>query len=312
MDRNPVFPRSIRYLIAVAEHASFTKAAEVLYVSQPTLSQQIKQLEDLLDVQLLDRSGRGVRLTDAGEIYLTHARRALGELDAAHRAIHELQDLSRGFLRLGMTPVTDYLTTRLLLGFIGRFPGISVRILEMPQDGIATALAEDRIDVGIAYNSALDSEKCLDDIDTQTLCVERLCLAVGCGHPLADLDGPLDSVEVLRREPLVMLNPDYALRRQVDVFCAEHGIKPSIALEGTSLGLITEVVRLGRFATILPDTICSSQTGMIEVKLVPELPHHATSLIFRKGAYRSPACKAFSELAGEFTSGRCAAVRGTS
>ncbi len=147
MDRNLVFPRSIRYLIAVADMHSFTRAAEALFVSQPTLSQQIKQLEDLLEVQLLDRTGRTVRLTAAGEVYLHHARRALGELNAAKRAIHELQDLSRGTLRLGMTPITDYLAIPLLEKFNARFPGISVITLEMPQDEIKAALAEDRVDI---------------------------------------------------------------------------------------------------------------------------------------------------------------------
>ncbi|HAG59332.1 MAG TPA: transcriptional regulator CynR, partial [Arthrobacter bacterium] len=86
--------RHIRYLTAVAEHQNFTRAAEALHVSQPTLSQQIKQLENSLHVQLLDRSGRTVRLTDAGETYLRYARRALRELDAGTRAIHDVQDLT--------------------------------------------------------------------------------------------------------------------------------------------------------------------------------------------------------------------------
>ena len=96
--------RHLRYLLAVAEHRNFTRAAEALHVSQPTLSQQVRQLEEQLRVQLLDRSGRSVRPTDAGELYLLHARRALRELEAAQRAIHEVRDLSRGRLRLGMTP----------------------------------------------------------------------------------------------------------------------------------------------------------------------------------------------------------------
>ena len=74
-----VFPRTLQYLIAISEHGSFTKAADTLHVSQPTLSQQIKQLEDTLSTPLLDRSGRTIRLTDAGEIYVHHARRAWRE-----------------------------------------------------------------------------------------------------------------------------------------------------------------------------------------------------------------------------------------
>jgi len=81
MTQRDIFPRPLKYLIAVAEHGSYTHAAEALFVSQPTLSQQIKQLEESLELQLLDRSGRTVKLTDAGKIYVHHARRAWAELD---------------------------------------------------------------------------------------------------------------------------------------------------------------------------------------------------------------------------------------
>eukprot|EP01030_Chromulinospumella_sphaerica_P027286 gene27286-biopygen24576 len=96
--------RHIRYLLAVAEHRNFTRAAEALHVSQPTLSQQIKQLEESLGAPLLDRSGRSVNLTDAGQAYVRFARLALQDLQAGTRAMHDVQDLSRGNLRLAMTP----------------------------------------------------------------------------------------------------------------------------------------------------------------------------------------------------------------
>lgn len=304
MDRNLIFPRSLRYLMAVAEHQSFTRAAEVLYVSQPTLSQQIKQLEDLLDVQLLDRTGRTVRLTAAGKVYLHHARRALSELDVAKRAIHELQDLSRGTLRLGMTPITDYLATPLLDQFNARYPSITVSTLEMPQNDIVASLAEDRVDIGIAFSGTLSTEDSSDEVDSHLLFVETLSLAVGDDHPLAGQKGPL-SKHALEQEPLVLFNTDYALRRHIDSYCLEHGITPPVAMDATSLSVIIEIVRLGRLATILPDTIACSQHGLHSIPLLPELPRHTISLICRKGAYKSPACQAFGELAAEWTAGRC-------
>lgn len=85
--------RHIRYLLAVAEHRNFTRAAEALHVSQPTLSQQIRQLEEALGTQLLDRTGRTVRATDAGAAYIGYARRALRELEAGERAVHDVRDL---------------------------------------------------------------------------------------------------------------------------------------------------------------------------------------------------------------------------
>lgn len=304
MDRNSGLPRSIRYVIAVAENRSFTRAAEVLYVSQPTLSQQIKQLEQSLDVQLLDRSGRSVRLTAAGEVYLHHARRALGELDAAKRAVHELSNLSRGSLRLGMTPITDYLTTPLLEQFNARYPGIALSMLEMPQHEIKDALAEDRVDIGIAFSSALSTEEGSDEVDSHILFIETLGLVAGTEHPLAKQRGPL-SKHALEREPLVMFSADYALRRHIDQYCVEHGINLSVAIETTSLSMIMEIVRLGRLATILPDVISCAQPGFHSMALLPELPHHTITLICRKGGHKSPACQAFAELAAEWTTATC-------
>lgn len=299
-----MFPRSIRYLLAVAEHHSFTRAADALYVSQPTLSQQIKQLEEQLDVQLLDRSGRSVRLTDAGEVYLHHARRALGELDAGQRAIHELQDLSRGALRIGMTPITEYLATPVLDRFNAFHPGIRLSTLEMPQDEIETAVIEDRIDIGITFTNRMASESRSNEIDTQILFVETLNLAVGRSHRLAGQRSAVDA-HAIEQLPLVLLNSGFALRRHVDLYCLEHGIEPNIMMETNSLSVIIELVRRGRFTTILPETIACSQRGLCPVLMLPQLPHHTITMICRKSAYKSPACHAFGTLAGDWSTSRC-------
>ena len=91
--------RPIHYLKAVVDHGSFTRAASALHVSQPALSQQIREFEERMGVQLLDRTGRKIRPTDAGEAFLFHVRRALDELEVGGRAIRDVQDLSSGALR---------------------------------------------------------------------------------------------------------------------------------------------------------------------------------------------------------------------
>ena len=92
--------RHIHYFLAVAEHRGFTRAATALHVSQPALSQQIRQLEESLGAQLFDRSGRHIQLTDAGEAWLGYAKNALRSLEEGKRAIHDVEDLSRGSLRV--------------------------------------------------------------------------------------------------------------------------------------------------------------------------------------------------------------------
>lgn len=298
-----MFPRSISYLLSVAENHSFTRAAEALHVTQPTLSQQIKLLEEALDVQLLDRSGRTVKLTEAGEVYVRHARRALEELDAGKRAVIELEDLSRGFLRLGMTPITEYLMTSLIDEFNARYPGIMISAMEMSQDDIESGVADSTLDAGIAFTHTHATEVWSNKIELHTLFMEPLSLAVGTGHPLAGRQAPM-GINVLQDEPLILLNQNFALRRHFDLYCLEHGVRPRIAVETNSLSMMVQSASVGRLVTVLPTTIACTQPGLYAVPLFPELPHHTIALIGPKDTYKSPACRAFGKLAAEWNFGR--------
>ncbi len=283
--------RHIRYLTAVAEHQNFTRAAEALHVSQPTLSQQIKQLENSLRVQLLDRSGRTVRLTDAGETYLSYARRALRELDAGTRAIHDVQDLSRGSLRLAMTPTfTAYLIGTLVERFSTLHPGITLSVREMTQDSIEAALAADTLDLGIAFAEARAPE-----IETQALFVETLCLVVGNNHARTGVPTPM-TLHQMEQESLVLLSSDFATRRHIDRYFRDHGIAPHIAIEADSISAIVEIIRRGQLATVLPEAIAREQHGLHPLDLSPAIPNRTAALLRRKGAYVSAASHAFTEL----------------
>ncbi len=303
MSRRGIFPRSLQYLLAIAEHGSYTRAAEALHVSQPTLSQQIKQLEESLQSPLLDRSGRRVRLTDAGEVYLRHARRAREELEAGKRAIRDVQNLSRGSLRLGWTPITDYLTCSLLENFNSRYPGIALNTLEMPQDDIEVAVAEDRIDVGIAFSKPFSVEARMSEIGIDMLFEEKLCLAVGNAHPRAGQRGPMSARE-FGQESLALLNTDFALRRHIDRYCDEQRIAPSVMVESNSLSVILEMIQVGGLATVLPNSIVRTQCGIYSINLSPEMPRKVITLIYRKDGYKSPASQAFSELALDWSERR--------
>ncbi len=295
MQQRDIFPRSLQYLVAIAEHGSYTRAAEALHVSQPTLSQQIKQLEESLQSPLLDRSGRSVQLTNAGEIYLHHARRAWGELDGGARAIHDVQNLSRGSLRLGWTPITDYLTCSLLENFNGLYPGININTLEMPQDDIEISVAESRIDIGIVFSKPFATTTRPNELETNVLFEEKLCIAVGKIHPRAKQRERM-SAQNLGQESLALLNNDFALRRHVDEYCNEHEIEPRFAIESNSLSAIISLIKHRPLATILPRSIVRQQ-GLHAINLSPEMTRKEITLIYRKDGYKSPATVAFSELA---------------
>lgn len=299
MERDLV-PRSLQYFIAVADHASFTRAAEALNVSQPTLSQQIKHMEETLGVRLIDRSARVVRLTDVGEVYLSHARRALGELRAGARAVHDVKSLSRGTLRLGWTPITDCLTCSLLAQFNVDYPGIKLMALEMSQNDIELATTEGHIDVGIAFSTPSGADKGTNGSHANLILFEgALCLAVGNHNRLANRSTPV-STSRLANTPLALLNSDFALRQHIDEHFRILGITPNVVMETNAVNVIVEMLRLGKLATILPTTLVQTCPGLHAIPTEPELPAHKVSLLWSTG-YISAASRAFIDLATDWS-----------
>lgn len=287
--------RLIRYLLAVAEHGNFTRAAESLHVSQPTLSQQIIQLENMLGVALLDRSGRAVKVTDAGRAYIEHAERALRELEAGRRAIHDVQDLARGELRLATTPTfTAYLVGPLLAAFHARYPGIMVRLKEMSLDTIAAAVAADEVDLAIAFAVSRPA----DDIECEPLLFERLNVVVSAQHTFAACTGPITPA-MLANEQLGVLSPDFVTRGHVDDYLRAQGIVPRIAIETNTISALIEVVRRSEVVTILPEAIGLLHADLRNVRIVPEPQPRTASLLYRREVYRSAASIAFAALAQE-------------
>ncbi|HLZ67125.1 MAG TPA: transcriptional regulator CynR [Aliidongia sp.] len=279
--------RHLRYLLAVVEQGGFTRAAEALHLSQPTLSQQVRQLEERLGFDLLDRSGRSVRATDEGEVYLQHVRRAFAELAAAEQAVADVRGLGRGLLRLGITPTfTSYLVGPLMEAFGARHPGIRTMLQVMTQDGMETALEADRLDLGIAFGQVRSAE-----IEVTPLFDERLRLVVAEAHALDEREMP--ATRLSTAVAFALLSEDFATRRHIDRYFSEQEIRPTVLFEGNSVDAIIEVVRRGRLATILPEAVAREQPGLRAIALSPAIAPRAVGLLQHRGAYRSAAVRAF-------------------
>ncbi|GAA0483087.1 transcriptional regulator CynR [Streptomyces sp. NPDC046215] len=287
--------RHLRYLLAVAEHGNFTRAAEDLRVSQPTLSQQVKQLERTVGAQLLDRTGRTVRLTDAGETYAHYARRALRDLAAAERAVLDVADLSRGHLRLALTPTfTAYLVGPLTAELHTRHPGITLTVQEMTQDRIEAGLLADELDLGIAFQGPH-----LPGITATALFTETLSLVTGTERPGARPAGARAQALPVRSAAdrhLALLSEDFATRGHIDAYFAAHRVRPHIAVEANSVQALTEIVRRTPLATVLPDAVTHDHPHLEPVPLEPPLPARTVTLLRRENAYRSAAARAFTDL----------------
>ncbi|MFJ5809654.1 transcriptional regulator CynR [Streptomyces sp. NPDC093093] len=280
--------RHLRYLLAVAEQASFTRAAERLRISQPTLSQQIKQLERTVGAQLLDRTGRTIRLTDAGEAYAHYARRALRDLAAAERAVVDVADLSRGHLRLAVTPTfTAYLVGPLAAALHIHHPGITLDVREMTQDRIETGLLADDLDLGIAFHGSH-----LTGITPTALFTEHLSLVTGIDRSGGTDTRPLP-VRDLAAHQLALLSGDFATRSHIDAYFTDHKVRPHIAVEANSIQALTEIVQRTDLATVLPDALTHEHPRLVPVTVESALPARTVALLHRENAYQSAAARAF-------------------
>jgi LysR family cyn operon transcriptional activator len=283
--------RHIKYFLAVAEHQSFTRAAASLYVSQPALSQQIKQLEETLGTTLFDRSGRNVKLTDAGEVYSRYAHRALQDLEEGRRAIHDVQNLSRGALRIAITPTfTTYLIGPLIKAFYNLHPNITLSVQEMSQEQMEKQLLDDKFDVGIAFADVHSA-----DIVSQILLIETLALVVNNNHPLAKHQA-ID-LQTLSEQSLVLLSHEFITRGQIERYWRQHDIQPNVLMEANSLSAVIEIVRHTQLTTLLPSNIVSNRDELVAIALAPSLLQRTAVLLQRKGAYQSVAAEAFINLA---------------
>jgi LysR family cyn operon transcriptional activator len=283
--------RHLRYLLAVADNGGFTRAAEALHVSQPTLSQQIRQLEETLGVVLFDRTSRTVKPTDAGEAYIECARRVLVELAAGKRALHDVKDLSRGTLRLAMTPTfMAYLVGPLVRDYTALYPNIHLEIFELSMGDIETGLADDSLDIAIAFDQVRNP-----DIESIPAFIETLGLMVGREHPLYNCETPLTPEQVAQLE-FALLTPDFVTRLCIDEYFAKVRITPKVVIEVNSVNTLLEVIRYTAVATVLPEPIATQDRALRKIPLLDKGPHRGAALLRRKNNYHSSASVAFMDL----------------
>jgi DNA-binding transcriptional LysR family regulator len=231
--------RRLRYFVAVAEELSFNRAAQRLRISQPPLSNQIKQLEEELGIQLFERSSRGVRMTEAGEALLDEARRIFVQLEQTTRVVQRVGHGEVGRLTLGFVPsASNEMLPSILRTFRHRYPEVELFLREMRPDRVVQRLHDQQIDAGFLYLP-------LDDASLNVECVSRepLVLALPESHRLASK--PRIALQALTEEPFI-LPARYSmpgLYGQVTKACHQAGFVPravqkDVWLMQTIVGLV--------------------------------------------------------------------------
>src|ERR1700733_1932147 len=174
--------RHLRYFIRAAELLHFTRAAESLYVSQPALSAQIKQLEDELGVQLFARVGRNVRLTEAGELFVDYARKAVQSIEKGEEELSALEGLLRGNLRVVSIPeYGSIMLPALIVQFQDRYPNVYFKLSADTSENIERSVAAGQFDLGMTLLPVARN-----DLDSLEVFADEIVLAVSSCHHLAE------------------------------------------------------------------------------------------------------------------------------
>lgn len=287
--------RQLRYFLAVAEQSSFTRAAEAVHVSQPSLSVQIAAMEEEVGAPLFDRLGRRVVLTEAGQILREHAARVVRDLESGVQAIHELKGAERGRLMVGaLSTVNSYLIPPLVSQFRRRFPNVSLHVQARPSSDIVEDVLAARLDMGLCLLPVNDAR-----LFSRRLFNETLCLVAPKGA--APLSGRVRMRE-LAKLPLVLMPADYCLRKMVEAECKLAGVRPQVSVEMTSPDGILEAVRQGAGYTILPTLFVRRHVkggSLRMIALCDPVPKHPVGLIHLANRHLGLAAREFIELCRE-------------
>ncbi|WP_224361729.1 LysR substrate-binding domain-containing protein [Hyalangium versicolor] len=279
--------RHLRYFSAVAEVLHFGRAARRVHVSQPTLSQQIRQLEEELGTPLFERARSGVRLTQAGELFRTYASRALEDVDAGKVAVGALRGLTTGTLRVGYPPSMRGVVVPALAAVLRRHPGLELSAEEALVRRVERRLADGKLDVGLAYAPAR-----LPDLDAEPVFDSKLGLVVARGHALASMESV--GAKQLANEPFALLSPGLRVRTRIDAWFAATRIAPPVALESNAVATVLAIVRAGLAVTVLPEPRLSEAEKLVVKRLSPTPRSELAALLWRKGAPRPPAAELFA------------------
>lgn len=238
----------LEYLLAVANFGSFSGAAEHCFVTQPSLSMQIKSLEEELDVTLLDRSKKPVIPTEAGEAVLAQVREALKEYNSIKEVVAQMKGETSGRIRLGVIPtIAPYLLHRFIPDFLHLYPKVELEIRELKTEDIIEALHHDTIDAALVAGGT-----CGDDIPEYELFDDRFYAYVSPTNPLYNKSNI--RLEDIDMRDLILLSVGNCMRDQVLELCQARREMPSrYYFESGSLDTLMRIVDCTNCITVIPE-----------------------------------------------------------
>jgi LysR family hydrogen peroxide-inducible transcriptional activator len=291
--------RDLQYLVAVADHRHFRKAAEACFVSQPTLSTQIKRLETELGVELVERSPGNVMLTAVGAEVVARARVMLREADDIGEIARRAKQPEAGSLRVGLFPtLAPYLLPHVVPTIRDRFPKLELLLVEEKTEDVLRDLRDGKLDAGVLALPIPDEQ-----MHEELLFDEEFVLAVPIDHHLAEVDGPVP-VSIIAGESVLLLEDGHCLRDQALAVCQLSGASERTGFRATSLETLRQMVAAGVGVTLLPRLAVAPPVASYDrirlVEFSEPVPRRRIAMIWRQtsayGALLTQLAALFREL----------------
>ena len=282
--------------LQVAEHRNFSRAAEALGLTQPSVTARIQALERDLGESLFERNGRGVRLTEVGESFLPHAQRVLKALHDGKDAVQSLRKLELGTLRLGAAPtISTYVLPALLKEFSSRYPGLDVSVRTDYSQQIVQMVLADEVQMGLERGTTHR------EVETIPLYSDDVILVTAAGDPFAER-GAVDIKDIGERR-LIMFNRGSSYYALVDNALREAGVPVSPAMELDNMEATKKMVEEGLGIALLPRVAVAQEIDRGELREIEirkmTMPRREVALIYRRGRPLSRPAIAFIKLLEE-------------
>ena len=282
--------RQLRYFVKVAELRSFSEASKALFISQSTLSQQIKQLEEELGVELLIRDSRHVSMSDYGEQYLPYAKQVLKDVDTSTERMNDVRQLKIGTLNVGATYTFCPLLADTVRDYMKKYPGIKLKIYCRSMENLMEMLEHGQLDVALSYKPL----QSYDDIDSHILFNSNLCVIAGKDNPVAKKERI--RLAELENLPLVLPAKGLQARNAFDNLLYGQNFKFDVRLEINDLSMLLDMVSRTNLVTLLSGATIHSNKDFVAISL--DHPHSEMQGSFHllKGTYCKNATKEFLKM----------------
>jgi len=285
--------RTLRAFVEVVRQGGFSRAAKTVFVTQSAVSKAVKQLEDELGLQLLDRIGQSCKVTPAGEIVYRRALAILAQGEDLKAELEELRGLRGGVLRLGVPLIgSNTLFARWFAAYRNRYPGVELKLVEHGSKRLEELVLAGELDLAATLLPVSD------DFGWQEVWREPIDLLLAVDHPLAARERV--SFAELADHPFILYGPGFALNPMILEACRESGFTPTVVAHSSQVEFIIELVAAKLGIALLPRMIAEQRqhpmTRCVPID-TPELYWHM-ALIWRRGGYLSPAAQAWLGLAG--------------